>query len=242
MNLAAQSPSPSPSPAASAEPWRDILNVRIGEGFSVDISIGLLGLLAVAAIVGVTLLVTRRGWGNWWADSVDVEFGSLNVSLKRTHEVVRVAHEAWAEIITRKAALPFDEDNDLVVDIYSSWYELFKELRALIRTIPAEQMLGKSARAQSARDLVRVLEAVLNAGLRPHLTLFQSRFRPWYEHKTKVYSEDADGQSIQSQYPDYDVLLADMRQVNRLMVKFSQDLKRIAQGDDVKPDEIASNP
>jgi hypothetical protein len=178
MNLAAQSPSPSPSP--SPAPWRDILDVRIGDGFSIDVSIGILGVaLAVAALL-VGVIIARKRRRNWRADTVTVSFGSLTFDLKRTHEVVRVAHEAWAEIITRKAALPFDEDNDLVVDIYSSWYELFKELRALIRTIPAEQMQGDSKDAQSARELVQLLEEVLNRGLRPHLTRFQSRFRPWY--------------------------------------------------------------
>jgi hypothetical protein len=244
MNLAAQSPTPSPSPSLSPTlaPWRDVLDVRIGEGFSVDVSMGLVGIALVALAVVIAMFVTRTGWRNWRAERVEVQFGSVSVSLKRTHEVVRVAHEAWAEIITRKAALPFDEEHDLVVDIYSSWYELFKELRALIRTIPAEQMQGKSGRAQSARDLVRVLEEVLNQGLRPHLTQFQSRFRPWYEHKTKEYTEELDGQFIQSQFRDYDELLADMRAVNGMMVKFSQDLKRIAQGDVVPPDPTASKP
>lgn len=221
--------------------WRDLVSLRIGDGGSLDFSIGWIVYVGALLLLGLLTFMGRHGWKSWFADSVRVSFMQVDVTLKRTNEVVRVAHEAWAEIITRKAALPFEEDHDLIVDIYSSWYELFKELRALIRTIPAEQMQGRSKRAQSARDLVRLLEEVLNSGLRPHLTQFQSRFRPWYDHRTKEYDEVADGQTIQREYAGYEDLLISMREVNQMMVKFSRDLKRIAQGDSAPSNESGQN-
>lgn len=102
---------------------------------------------------------------------MDVSFGGLKIHVKRTSEVVRIAHAAWTEIVTRKAAVPFDPDHDLIAEVHDSWYARFGELRQLTRSVPAEEL----RRSEDARDLVHLLDGVLNKGLRPHLTRWQSR-------------------------------------------------------------------
>ena len=38
-------------------------------------------------------------------------------------EVARIAHQAWAELVTRKAGIQVDDD-DVIVEVYDSWYRL----------------------------------------------------------------------------------------------------------------------
>lgn len=211
----------SPSPAATASgdgSWRDLLEVRIEEPFSLSVEVGaVLGLLLLLLAAGFVLRWARaRGTSAWRTESVRVTFApGLSAELKRTDEVLRIAHAAWTEIVTRKAALKFDPEHDLIVEIYDSWYALFKELRALTRSVPAERLSPGS----DARELVNLLVRVLNEGLRPHLTRYQARFRRYYDYHTTEYTEDADGQAIQRRFPQYDEMVDEMSQVNDRMVE-----------------------
>jgi hypothetical protein len=207
--------------------WRDLFYVRIEEPFAVQLHIGwpLLLLLALSLALPWVPSVRRRVQ-RWRADDMDVAFGGMKIHVKRTSEVIHIAHAAWTEIVTRKAAIPFDPDHDLVAEVYDSWYALFGELRALTRSVPAEEL----RRSEDARDLVHLLEQVLNQGLRPHLTRYQSRFRRWFDHSTSEYDTERDGQMIQRGFPDYDALIADMSQVNDKMVRFAGDLRLLAHG------------
>lgn len=207
--------------------WRDLFYVRIEEPFAVQLHIGWPLLLLLALSLALPWIPSvRRRVQRWRADDMDVAFGGMKIHVKRTSEVIRIAHAAWTEIVTRKAAVPFDPDHDLVAEVYDSWYALFGELRTLTRSVPAEEL----RRSEDARDLVRLLEQVLNQGLRPHLTRYQSRFRRWFDHSTTRYDTERDAQMIQRGFPDYDELIEDMSQVNDKMVRFAGDLRLLAHG------------
>lgn len=207
--------------------WRDLVHVRVDEPFSLSVTLGwpILALTVLAVVLPFTPPVRRR-INRWRADEMDVAFGGIKVHVKRTNEVIRIAHAAWTEVVTRKAAIPYEPAHDLIVEIYDSWYALFTELRALTRSIPAEQL----RRSQDARALVNLLEAVLNQGLRPHLTKYQARFRRWFDHHTTEYDTEREVQEIQRAFPEYDDLVEDMSQVNAKMVAFAADLKLLAHG------------
>lgn len=206
--------------------WRDILSVRIGEDFTLDVVVGPL-FLALVLVGGAWAIVrlVRRGRGRFELIEIEAPIVGGSIKLHRNDEVVRVAHSAWTEIITRKAGLEFDEDNDLIDEVYNSWYELFKELRALTKTVPAH-LLRTSA---DARELVNLLVDVLNKGLRPHLTKHHARFRNWKQRAT-VDGDDRDDQDRQRDFPGYEDLVDDLRYVNSEMVKFAEQLRYLAQG------------
>src|SRR5205807_2700637 len=111
-----------------------------------------------------------------------VQLGGIGtVKIRPSYEDIQVAHQAWIELVTRKAALPFEERNDVIAEVYDSWYALFREMRNLTKTIPAERVRG----SKDTQALVRLLVDALNHGLRPHLTKWQARFRRWYEQAEK---------------------------------------------------------
>jgi hypothetical protein len=78
--------------------------------------------------------------------------------------------------VTRKAAQPIDIENDVILEIYDSWYALFGRIRQLISDIPGHMLRTE----KSTQELVRIATQTLNDGLRPHLTRWQARFRHWY--------------------------------------------------------------
>ncbi|MOA16575.1 hypothetical protein D3C78_1367960 [compost metagenome] len=46
-----------------------------------------------------------------------------------SEQELNIAWKLYVQLTTRKAAIPIDEDNDIIVEIYDSWYELFKTTR-----------------------------------------------------------------------------------------------------------------
>lgn len=181
-----------------------------------------LGLLAIA---GFWLWRWRRG-ASWKAIEVEIALGKVGkVKLTPNHETLRIAHQAWAELATRKAALPFEVDHDVIAEVYDSWYVLFKELRALVKSVPAEQL----STGQPAARLVEVLVQALNDGLRPHLTRWQAKYRAWWEaEKAKPENQGLAPQELQRRFPDHNVLLTDLLSVNRDLQGFSEALRKIA--------------
>ena len=51
-------------------------------------------------------------------------------------EIQKFANNIYIELITRKAGIPIDENNDVIEDIYNSWYKLFCIIRDEIKALP----------------------------------------------------------------------------------------------------------
>ena len=204
--------------------WRDVLNVRI-RGWGLDVHAGILLLAIVAFVVVVGTVLSRRGRG-WKVTEANSSFGGCGkVSLCPDNDVARVAHAAWVELRTRKAAIPFDHGNDVIAEVYNSWYELFRALRDLTRSLPPESVRDSG----DAPVLAHVLIRALNDGLRPHLTKWQARFRRWYEAALKEPgATNLSPQEVQRRYPDYDELVRDMVRTNADMIEFAEELRKIA--------------
>ena len=194
------------------------------KGIRIEIAwwICVLGLIAIASFC---LWRWRRG-ASWKAVEVEIALGKVGkVKLTPNHETLRIAHQAWAELATRKAALPFDVDHDVIAEVYDSWYVLFGELRALVKSVPAEQL----STGQPAARLVEVLVQALNDGLRPHLTRWQAKYRAWWEaESTKAENLGLAPQELQRRFPEHDALLTDLLHVNRDLQDFSEALRRLA--------------
>ena len=69
---------------------------------------------------------------------VEIDVFGNKLRLKRSYEVSQIAHQAWTELVTRKAGIPIDFEHDVIAEVYNSWYQLFTETRSLIKAIPAE--------------------------------------------------------------------------------------------------------
>ncbi len=202
---------------------KDIFALKLAEDWSISFTIH--PLISVGAAVLVIALYwwrRRSALQDWEPVEIDVPFGGSKVKIKPNHEVLKIAHQAWAELITRKAGLEFDENNDVIVEVYDSWYAVFKEIRVLIKSIPA-QKLKESADAQK---LSEILIDTLNKGLRPHLTQWQARFRRWYAVEMTKHP-DLSPQEIQKHFIGYAELVIDLKKVNHQMIQFSEELRKI---------------
>lgn len=166
---------------------------------------------------------------NYPLTELEVEIsGSPRATFKarRDDSTLYIANRIYIELITRKAALPI-EKSDVIIEIYDSWYSLFTILRDEIKSVPGHYLRGHD----STTALIGLTTKILNEGLRPHLTSYQAKFRKWYEKEMeKDENVNLTPQEIQVKYPDYDELIMDMKEVNNILKKYSNELKKLIKG------------
>ena len=151
----------------------------------------------------------------------------IEYDIRRSYQNIEIAHKIYIELITRKAAIEIDKDKDVIVEVYNSWYSLFQITREELKQLSGNLLLEND----SSESLIELLSDVLNKGLRPHLTEYQAKFRKWYQEKlSEDVSSGKSPQQIQEGYDDYDNLIDSMKDVNRLLIDYSKELKKIIKG------------
>lgn len=153
-------------------------------------------------------------------DEAKLGIGNESVTLKYNRKDQEVAYKLWVELATRKIGLEFDPENDVIEEVYNSWYSFFGIARNLIKEIPIAEMPDSKGLVQTSTD-------VLNNCLRPHLTKWQARFRKWYANNA---NEELDPQTIQKKYPAYEELKADLIKTNKQIYYYKEVLWKIALG------------
>jgi hypothetical protein len=154
-------------------------------------------------------------------------FGSeIEYSISRSFMNIEIANRIYIELITRKAAVPFDENHDVIVEVYNSWYTLFNSTRDELKKLPGDILLNKST-----KNLIQLLTDVLNLGLRPHLTEYQAKFRKWFVHELSLKkNKECTPQEIQKKYKDYDKLINSIKEVNELLIEYKEKLAKFIYG------------
>lgn len=152
-------------------------------------------------------------------DEVNLGIGNSSVKLLYNKKDQEIAYKLWVELSTRKIGLPFDRENDVISEVYNSWYEFFKIARELLKEIPV-------GRLPYSNDLIQLTEKVLNMGLRPHLTMWQAKYRKWYDKALEEKSGTP--QEIQKQYPEYALLIEDLLLTNERMIEYKNLMGEIA--------------
>lgn len=158
-------------------------------------------------------------------DEAKLGIGNNSVVIKFDKKDQEIAYKLWVELSTRKIGLLFDEENDVIVEVYNSWYDFFRIARDLLKEIPV-------SRLSYSGELVELTQKVLNEGLRPHLTVWQAKYRKWYEEANK---NKGTPQEIQRQYPEYDELIADLMKTNSLLIEYKNCMHDIAFNISSKP-------
>jgi hypothetical protein len=161
-------------------------------------------------------------------DEVEIGIGSHKIKIRPNYEDLQIVYNLWLEMSTRKLGLEIDLDNDVINEIYRSWYNFFQLTRDVTKDIP----VSKIRRNESTKEIVRVAIEVLNEGVRPHLTKWQARFRKWYnEELEREENRELSPQDIQRRFPEYDRLTKDMIEVNHRLIKYRKILRRLAMGE-----------
>ena len=138
-------------------------------------------------------------------------------TLVRTAKNVAVAHKIYVELVTRKLALPYDEENDVLYEVYLSWFKAFQIIREQIGNIPYDDV-----NLTTGISGLNIL--VLNGKLREHLTKHSARFRKWYEIELK--DSPLTPQEIQKHYPQYDDIIKEVKELNGGLADYANQLRR----------------
>ncbi len=155
-------------------------------------------------------------------DEMTLGIGDSTVTLKYDDKDKEIAYKLWVELNTRKIGIDFDEDNDVIVEIYNSWYDFFKVSRELIKEIPARKIKYTS-------ELIELSTDILNKGLRPHLTKWQAMFRKWYNLQLgDAKNDEKSPQTIQREYDRYTELVSELKETNKKMIEYKNLMYRIA--------------
>lgn len=150
----------------------------------------------------------------------------VEYSINRNLQNIEIAHRMRVELITRKAAINIDE-NDVIIEVYNSWYTLFQTTREELKKLSGEMLLDN----QVSKDLIKLLSDILNNGLRPHLTEHHAKFRKWYNNEILLKkNKNKTPQKIQTEYSNYKNLFNSMKAVNDLLIEYSKQLDEIVNG------------
>mgnify|MGYP000534114158 CR=1 FL=1 len=180
-------------------------------------------LVNVCLIVGCyyffELIIKKQFFKSIEISETVIGIGKSSIKIKCDKRVQGIAHKIWIELKTRKIGIMFEEDQDVITEVYDSWYEAFKIIRKQLEEIPEE-------RIGDAKELIDIVLKVLNDGLRPHLTKWQAKYRAWYK-KEKEKNQNMTPQEIQKMYPEYQELVSDLKKTNEIMINFSKELRKI---------------
>lgn len=161
---------------------------------------------------------------------MDIEIsGSPKVKfkVKRDDSNIYIANRIFIELVTRKAALAIDEEQDVIVEVYDSWYKLFGIIRDEIKNVPGHYLQSH----YPTTELLGLTTKILNEGLRPHLTKYQAKFRKWYTKELENESnKNLNPQEIQQNYESYSELIKDMKMVNLTIINYSEQLDKLIKG------------
>lgn len=195
--------------------WKMLLDIRIS-AWLIAIPIALFPLFRK----GIKRIKLLRGWKT---TELEISLGNVGkMKICPDGQDRQIAHRIWTELVTRKAGIEIDLDNDVITEIYDSWYELFRVVRQLVGEICAADIPISSDK----RALIDIATRTLNDGLRPHLTRWQARFRSWLESSKNDY-KNLSPQEIQRLFPQYEELTKDLLRVNRAIIQYRLELKRM---------------
>jgi len=206
---------------------KSLIKFELAPDFSVSLEIGSLTVLVVLLLLVLCLFVwlfkQRIQFESLEFDAAEFGFGSSKVQFKPNALDRQIAYGIWVELSTRKIGLEIDLEHDVISEVYDSWYQFFGVTRELIKAVPAHKL-----KQQGTRAIVKTSVHVLNDGLRPHLTKWQSRFRRWLERQKDIEDEP---QVLQTQFPRFDELSEDLLMINAQLIAYRKKIYELATGD-----------
>lgn len=182
-----------------------------------------LALIAAIVIVVAVSLILKKAVPKLARHSIDIDevslgIGQSNIKLTYNKKDQEIAYKLWVELNTRKIGLAFDENYDVIVEVYDSWYDFFKIARELLKDVPPSLL-------PYSTELITVTTDVLNKGLRPHLTKWQAKYRKWHDENS---NDSGSPQEIQRTFPEYGELLSDLLITNKRMIEYKNLMFKIA--------------
>ena len=191
--------------------------------FSIELGVPLVAIFVAAALIVLILRIVPLfgDRGLLEIDQAEIGVGDTKLSFRPNLTDRQVAYAIWVELSTRKIGLPIDLSDDVIAEIYDSWYNYFSVTREMIKTISVTKVRNKST-----RQIINLSINVLNNGLRPHLTKWQARYRHWYQQQVERIDKNAeewtvlDPQEIQQKFPKYNELKEELMLINQQLIAY----------------------
>lgn len=213
---------PQPTQAPPSKPGNLIeftLDEALNFQFHADsIVVGGFGVIITLVLLSRMFSMPRRFWKTFEINEAEFGLGDQKIKLSPNVTDQQIAYKIWVELSTRKIGIPIDTANDVISEIYDSWFNFFSVTRELIKDVPVQKF-----RRKDTEQIVRLSIEVLNHGIRPHLTQWQARFRRWYENQLKQETNtDVHPQDIQKKFPQFAELERDLLAVNQRLINYRQ--------------------
>ncbi len=200
---------------------RIFLDSNLNLQISIDNRVILLAIILFFLLVSYFYIFKNKLFGQYSIQEVEITIGNQKVKIKPNYQVKQIAYQLWLQLNTRKIGLEIDFENDVIIEVYNSWYDFFKIIRDLLQRVPVEDLEDKNT-----KKLVELSMDLLNEEIRPHLTIQQARFRKWYEAQTNSTTGE-EPQQIQKKFPKYTQLTNEMSKINKQLIKFKNELANI---------------
>jgi hypothetical protein len=143
----------------------------------------------------------------------------FSVTIKVNMKNLDIAYMMFVQLKTRKIGVEFDEEYDVISEVYDSWYSAFQSIRELLMNIKP---------TPKNKELIHVGNKVLNIGMRPLLTKWQAKFRKWYTLESeKEENNKLTPQEIQKKYPEYHQLICDLKRSQKQILELVDELEKI---------------
>lgn len=143
----------------------------------------------------------------------------FNISINSNTKNVEIVYKMYVQLKTRKIGIKFDDENDVLIEVYDSWYSAFCSIRELMMGIKP---------TYNNKDIINVGDKILNKFTRPHLTKWQAKFRKWYEYELdKEENYELSPQEIQKKYVYYDDLVKDLKKSQEQILIFLDQIEQI---------------
>lgn len=156
-------------------------------------------------------------------NGADIGIGNNIIRFKPNEKDKEIAYKLWVELSTRKLGIPLNMKNDVIYEVYNSWYEFFKITRISLKEFPVSKLKN-----DNSNEIINISIDVLNGELRSHLTKWQAKYRRWYELELcKKENKELSPQEIQRKFPEYNELVADLKKVNKWLINYTDLLYEI---------------
>lgn len=209
----------------------DILRLTFDQNFDFSLYIHKIILIALVCIVAFIILRLKtigffRFWHQFELNEAEFGIGQGKVRLSPNLTDKQIAYKIWVELSTRKIGLPINLNDDVITEIYDSWYNFFSVTRELIKDVPVTKFNRKDTEL-----IIKLSIEVLNKGIRPHLTKWQARFRRWYDRQLLIEANvDLHPQEIQRRFPEFSELERDLTLVNTRLMNYRDKMYEVVTG------------
>jgi len=195
-----------------------------GLTFSVSWWIIAVFILAIVVLLFIKWKYLNKRYPKFEINEAKIGIGKQSITIKPSYQDLQIAYQLWIELSTRKIGLAIDKDNDVIHQLYNSWYEFFKISRELLKTIPVRKFRAN----KSTQEIIELSFKILNNALRPHLTKWQARYRFWLASSQKEEGNcKLTPQELQKKYPQYEELEKDLLRVNETLIKYKEFLEKL---------------